>query len=123
MQPVIVNPAVAVNSLLKTPVSPALNITSFTVNENLLCSGTVGLPEMNDFKNGITIFPNPVSQILNIKATSAEPLVFEIYDNSGRMVMTTEKVSIDVSGITEGFYLLKVKTRNQSALKKFQLIR
>lgn len=123
MQPVMVNPAVTVNSLLKTPVSPALNITSFNVNENLLCSGTVGLPEMNDFKNGITIFPNPVSQILNIKATSAEPVVFEIYDNSGRMVMTTEKVSIDVSGITEGFYLLKVKTRNQSALKKFQIIR
>lgn len=125
MQPVIVNPVVTVNTLLKTPVSPALNITSFTVNENLLCSGTVGLPEMNVYENGITIFPNPVSQILNIniKATSPEPMLFEIYDLTGRMVMTTEKVSIDVSGIAEGLYLLKVKTRNQSTLKKFQIIR
>lgn len=123
MQPVIANPAVTVNSLLKTPVSPALSITAFSLNENILCSGTVGLPEMNDFTNGITIFPNPVSQTLNIKSSSAEPVVFEVYDLTGRMVLTTEKVSIDVSGITEGFYLLKALIRSQSTVRKFQKIR
>ncbi len=123
MQLVIINPSVTVITSLKTPVSPSLNVTSFTVTENLLCSGTIGLPDLNDLKNGISIFPNPVSQMLNIKVASAEPVVFEIYDLTGRMVMTTEKLSVDVSSLSEGCYFLRVAVGDYSAIRKFQIIR
>ena len=66
-----------------------------------------------------TIYPNPVSDILNIK-TQDEVLNVMIYDISGRQINTRiNNNQIDVSDLTKGFYIINVVTDRASYQQKF----
>ncbi|WP_379964527.1 T9SS type A sorting domain-containing protein [Epilithonimonas sp. UC225_85] len=72
-------------------------------------------------KENIQIYPNPVKDILNIK--SDETISdYEIYSLDGRKLTTGNKINdskIDVSHLTKGNYLLKVKTKEKEQTTKF----
>lgn len=61
-------------------------------------------------KNSVSIFPNPVFEILNVDAEI--PLkTLQIFDISGRCVLSVVKPSgtVDVSGLTKGVYVLRLQ--------------
>jgi len=65
----------------------------------------------------VSLFPNPVSNLLNLKINNIEDArTYEIYDMMGRLVMTNELLSnqqeatIDVSRLAQGTYVLGVTT-------------
>lgn len=60
---------------------------------------------------GLKVYPNPVSDILNINSDSKIKSV-KIYDLSGKNVLETEKSSINVSGLTSGTYIVTAQTEN-----------
>lgn len=69
----------------------------------------------------ILIYPNPVKDILNIKAN--EPISsYEIYSLDGRKLIKGNKVNdskIDVSNLTKGNYLIKFPTKGKEQSAKF----
>ena len=66
-----------------------------------------------------SVYPNPVSSILNIKLADDIKSV-EIYNLLGRKILRSTSKSIDVSGLSKGIYLVKiVNTKNQTAAKRF----
>jgi hypothetical protein len=70
-------------------------------------------------KNSIAIFPNPVTDILNI-ASEQDVLSLELYDNLGRIVGHSKKQkSIKVQHLPKGTYYLKIQTKEKMYYEKF----
>ncbi len=67
----------------------------------------------------INIAPNPVEEYLNVTIPADEKLVaMEILDNSGKTIITSNKLSENVKSLSSGQYILKVQTdQNTYSLK------
>lgn len=78
--------------------------------------------EVNSLEEGLTIFPNPNSGILNVASDIKLDQVV-ILDLSGRIILTTfnptNLETYDLSGLSKGIYTIRVKSGGQSAYKKF----
>lgn len=61
-------------------------------------------------ENKITLFPNPVKDVLYIKATDSKDYHYQIYNASGQMVKSGkfEDTKTDVSSLTQGIYLVRI---------------
>ena len=77
-------------------------------------------------KEGFSIYPNPVNDILNIDLSSFEGInTINIYNNVGLLVSTNTKSTIvnnqlDIAELTTGIYLLEiVNADNNRLIKKF----
>ena len=84
-------------------------------------TGYTGIAANSISDNGITIYPNPVNNILNIEADGFENSInsvniFDVYD---RLVFSknseTNVLNIDVSGLTKGMYIVRI---NEGVIKK-----
>jgi len=75
------------------------------------CDYLVGLDELN---YSVSIYPNPTSDILNLKLEDNLIEWVEIFDNSGKIVLrkTISNLNedyIDVSHLVNGFYRIRIK--------------
>ncbi|KQT21973.1 hypothetical protein ASG31_01105 [Chryseobacterium sp. Leaf404] len=66
--------------------------------------------EEKEVKNQISLFPNPVQDILYIKADVRKDYYFQIYNASGQMVRKGkfENNQTNISDLTQGFYLVRI---------------
>jgi hypothetical protein len=83
-------------------------------------SSTVGISAANLRKSGLSIYPNPANDILTIDfALKIEKLV--IVNTLGKTVaiITTQKNTIDVSGLAKGIYFVQVKANDKWVSEKF----
>ena len=71
-------------------------------------------------ENGISIYPNPAHDIINI-ITEEAVISVEIIDISGKIVAQTTNSSIDISHLHKGFYLVKINTERGVNVKKVSL--
>ncbi|AUC82681.1 M43 family zinc metalloprotease [Lacinutrix sp. Bg11-31] len=71
--------------------------------------------------SGVSIFPNPTNDILNIKGLETTLESVEVYSVTGKRVITasTNLETINVSAIANGVYFLKLNTANASKTIKF----
>ncbi|SIQ55967.1 Por secretion system C-terminal sorting domain-containing protein [Chryseobacterium sp. RU37D] len=70
-------------------------------------------------KEKLSIFPNPVKNILNI-ATESEIISSEIYDNLGRLITKfKDQKSLKVEDFAKGVYYLKIQTKDKIYYEKF----
>ena len=78
------------------------------------------LNEINEFQSfSSLIFPNPVSDILNIKS-QINPIRVEVVDINGRVVYSGGNESrISVAGLSPGLYTLKVFIKDQTIQERF----
>lgn len=66
----------------------------------------------------VKIYPNPVKDVINI--SSEKPVKsIEIYDVLGRLIKTETANNINVSNLSKGNYLIKIKTGDQELVEKF----
>jgi len=80
-----------------------------------VCNST-SVDEQNS--ESISIYPNPVKDILNIEG------VFEsvkIYDMFGKLVLTSNKSSINTENLSEGIYMINITTNNMDITKKITI--
>ena len=86
-------------------------------------SGTLGISEFNDV--AIQLFPNPVSESLNISGINNKTLL-ELYDSLGKKLITQtingSQSNIDVSHLSTGIYLLRFTQNNESIVKRVVVI-
>lgn len=98
------------------------NFPIVTNNYTTTIQNTLGLHE-NDFINNISVYPNPVKNILNFK-TEKNISKVEVYDIAGR-ILSSNSISenkIDLSELKTGNYILKLYTdkgiKNTKILKE-----
>ena len=114
----------------------------FTIGEVVINTGTDGT---NDITQGFhqtnwnflgvedhapsyeaTIFPNPTSEVLNIRTSTFENVTYTLYDAQGKMVMQDKLLAnqtpIQVSQLAPGAYSLILNSETQN-LKTFKLIK
>ncbi|WP_162087003.1 DUF7619 domain-containing protein [Chryseobacterium aquaeductus] len=94
---------------------PIVTNTYTTTVQNIL-----GTYEINNDQSEISIYPNPVKDILLIK--SKEKIVkAEIYDTAGRIVrsQSVNENSINVSELQKGNYMIRLYMKNNFVFKKF----
>ena len=73
-----------------------------------------------------TIFPNPTSDVLNIRTSTFENVTYTLYDALGKLVkqgkLSTEQTAIQVSQLAPGRYSLTLNNETEK-LKTFKLIK
>lgn len=86
-------------------------------------SNPLTINEENLFANkSLTIYPNPVSDILTFKSDIEEFKTFEIYDVSGKKVQSSSieyQKTIDVSLLKSGMYIILFKNNSKVLSTKF----
>ncbi len=88
-------------------------------DENIILDSTLINTGVQDFKNeAITIYPNPVNDVLNINLNEDIQSI-KIISLDGRILITESyKNSIDVSTLADGIYFVEVSTLGSSYRKK-----
>jgi uncharacterized surface anchored protein len=73
-----------------------------------------------------TIFPNPTSEVLNIRTSTFENVTYTLYDAQGKLVMqdilSAEQTPIQVSQLAPGNYSIILNNESQN-LKTFKLVK
>jgi len=101
----------------------AVVITKNSCSDTSICTtiSTVGIDEANLFE-GVRIFPNPTSGILNVKFTTLLDARLSMYSISGRIVFTEQSITSDSFTYelkeASGVYFLKVETEGASKIYK-----
>lgn len=89
-------------------------------NSQLLSA--VGIETPNAMTD-ISIFPNPTSDIINIKNTENQLINIQLFDLSGRLVLTESTQNsnhqISVRELPSGVYFIKLQSGNESSIQKF----
>ncbi|MCL2039159.1 MAG: M6 family metalloprotease domain-containing protein [Bacteroidetes bacterium] len=84
---------------------------------NISITGLVGVEEEHESK--ITIFPNPAKNNIHIVNHSNETIEnIEIFDLDGKNILTTKNPEIDITNLTSGTYIVKIKTNKKTYLEK-----
>ena len=84
-------------------------------------SAAVGIAEpLANF--GITVYPNPIINILTVNIGANTNVGIEISDLSGKVIFKTtaqnQKTEVDLSEYASGVYLIKLDTENGTAIQK-----
>ncbi|MCS3529725.1 T9SS type A sorting domain-containing protein [Chryseobacterium sp. JUb7] len=94
---------------------PIITNTYTTTVQNVLATA-----EISKENNTVSIYPNPVQDILFIKSKD-QVIKAEIYDTAGRIlksVSITDR-SINVSEVSRGNYIIKLFTKDKTVTQKF----
>jgi len=107
----------------------ATNYTAFTgknltpgkpieLNPNISFCSTLSISKQ-DISNQLQIYPNPISDIININTSIPIDRV-EIYDIYGKLIKTSIKSKhINIENIAQGMYFAKIYYKNKLSTKKF----
>jgi hypothetical protein len=75
-------------------------------------------------ENGITVYPNPTTSLLNIDAENIGDCKIELYDIHGRIVLENKNVrSLDLSHYENGLYLLILTNLNTHQINHFMVVK
>jgi hypothetical protein len=70
------------------------------------CEQTEGVGE-NEDETGVAVFPNPANGVVRIEGVVAAEV--QVYNALGQMVKTVLRTNeIDLSGLVEGVYLVRI---------------
>ena len=89
---------------------------------------TVGIDEFKGITLGMSIFPNPVVDLLVLKIENGltENLSFNLYDEAGKIIenriITTSETTFSMSQYMRAVYFLKVIS-NDNELKIFRIVK
>jgi hypothetical protein len=81
--------------------------------------GPVQIVQENSISRGFTMYPNPVSDVVNILVNETSDVT--IYNQSGEKkvnIQIDEQIMINCSGMTPGIYIVVVNNNTGSFIKK-----
>ncbi len=86
------------------------------------CALNVSLEDAVE-KLNINVYPNPADEVIRITAPGLYIEAVEMADVSGRIIYSGNSSSIDVSGLSQGIYLLRINTSKGAVVRKVQVLR
>ena len=112
------NPCFSAGTLAAGTTSGYGQAEDYTVNVTAAPLGTA-----NNAKSQMSVYPNPVKEVLNIAAADKKVSEVTFYSVDGKLVKSVkENVStVNVSALPKGVYIVKVKTSD--AEKSFKVIK
>jgi len=125
------NNALKLNSITVNSNSFSITVPSLSTTAVLLKATTTGVPNIRNQPAEIKIYPNPATDQLNVSigSTFAEPTEIAVFDLFGRKIQTNvmsfdghSPITLNVSTLTSGFYLLSVRNSHFTSTKSFSLI-
>ena len=70
----------------------------------------------------ISVYPNPVHNVLHV--SSDKYFFIEIFDITGKYILSGKnKHEINLSGLKEGIYFLRLKSKNKIPIKTFRIVK
>lgn len=110
-------------------------IRSLAIDENTLYAGTneggvwilplssVSIMNKSNFKSSINVYPNPASKFIIINSPdNFKVLHYNINDITGKSILngiiSSENISVDISMLPKGIYILKIETFNFKLIKQ-----
>ncbi|WP_162143035.1 DUF7619 domain-containing protein [Chryseobacterium gregarium] len=95
--------------------APILTNTYTTNVQNVLATS-----ETNKENKDITIYPNPVKDILYIQSKT-EIVKAEVYDAAGRIItsVNVKGNSVNVSELAKGSYIIRLSSKDKTVIQKF----
>ena len=95
------------------------NLTEIKSNRQQVGDSSLSLDEL-DFKNSISIFPNPATNTINITINSNTNYIkSEVYNILSQRILKTDKKSISIENLSKSTYVLKIYTEKGVVIKKF----
>ena len=82
--------------------------TSATVGGMFKSAQTLGVKDVSNIKNALSVHPNPTKGEINIR-TDKKIKSSTVIDLSGKVLLQTSSEKVDISSFTKGIYLLKVE--------------
>ncbi len=96
----------------------AINQISFSMENSTEIVNVGESPDIiNEQEISVSVYPNPVSDILNIEG-KREGQIVRLFDQEGRLVYSDKKNTINLKDMTQGIYLLKVGNDVFKIIKK-----
>lgn len=96
---------------------------NITANNNpYLFSETCALNTIEFNQELVSIYPNPVSDILNIEANNVELTSIKVFSLQGQLVKefkNLDKRNLDLSELKKGLYFIALKSDRGEVIKKF----
>ena len=78
---------------------------------------------INEIIANISVYPNPVVDVINIEVNSYDVKVLELFSSYGRKVLSTPVTSrIDANNLSSGVYILAAKNESGQIISKQKLI-
>lgn len=71
-----------------------------------------------DNENDISVYPNPVLDVLTVDIMEKKKLKIELINPLGQIMLSTDKKTLDMSAIADGMYLLKIEVENENGVIK-----
>lgn len=80
----------------------------------------LGNSDLKNLKNGISVYPNPTQNFINIKLDeNVSKFKASLYNAAGQVLLTTEnRSSIDILNLNNGVYFLKIEPENGKPVTK-----
>ncbi|MEO5569438.1 MAG: T9SS type A sorting domain-containing protein [Bacteroidia bacterium] len=89
--------------------------------------GTTGIHYADNLNEMISVYPNPVKDVLTINSGKAKINSLEIYNSLGQVILNektaTSKINLDTQNFEQGIYLLKLETDAGIVNRKFSVVR
>jgi hypothetical protein len=88
-----------------------------------LTVSTIGLDEL--LVTSVLVYPNPATNEINAVTNGMQILSYAVLDANGRVVLSktlnenTTEIGISLESISEGTYILELKTSESSVYKRF----
>lgn len=126
------NNALKLNSVTVNSNSFSITVPSLSTTAVILKSTTTGVQDIKSQTDEIKVYPNPATDKLHISLFSnvAEPTKVIIYDQSGRKIQTSNtdydghsQITLNVSSLSNGSYLLCVINNHYTSNKSFFIAR
>ncbi|MFC4738544.1 T9SS type A sorting domain-containing protein [Flavobacterium ponti] len=75
--------------------------------------------------NNVSVYPNPSTGLFNISLGDIEPSSIEVYDLTGKVILSIKDISIsnyettlDLTSASQGIYFIKINDNNQNVVKR-----
>ena len=78
---------------------------------------TTGIIEQNALE--LTLYPNPVIDVLNIVLNSNSTMEVQIVNLAGQVLVTSFEKSVDLSSLPKGIYFARITSEGQLITRKF----
>ena len=103
-----------------------VHISEGFINPDMLI--TTGLDKYNYEDFDVQIFPNPAVNYVNVKPTEISNFNIELFDVNGKLIMSENGKNalvkrLNISHLTNGEYLLVIKSEKLKQFKTFKLIK
>lgn len=72
-------------------------------------------------QNSIEMFPNPANQLVKFSGEGIQSV--ELFDMTGKQVLSSPLQSIDITSLRPGIYLVRIQQENQNSVKRLVIAR